>query len=59
MAPVASAIDRGHQMVADLMRSVTEQLAGLRPGAGVQEWEFTINRNPDGTMSSIRARAVR
>lgn len=59
MEPVASAIERLQQLQAQLMQSITHQMAQLKPGEAPQEWEFTINRSTDGMLTSIRARAVK
>lgn len=58
MGPVAAALERAQQMQGQLLQSVLQQLATLQPGQVAQEWEFTVNRNPDGTLASIRARAI-
>lgn len=52
LAPVAQAQSQIGTMLAQALMSMP------RPAEPVREWEFTINRNPDGTLASIRARAV-
>lgn len=59
MEPVAEAMQRMQQLQAGLVQSLSQQIAQLAPGQPVQEWEFTVNRNPDGTLASIRAKAIR
>lgn len=49
LAPVAAAQERLGQMMAQMMSQVSQP---------VREWEFSLVRNPDGTLASIRARAV-
>jgi hypothetical protein len=59
LTPVASAIERSQALVAQVMQSVGQALSELKSDAAPEEWEFSINRNSDGTLASIRARAVR
>ena len=58
MSPVAAAIERAQALQAQMLQSVLQQLAHLQPGQSPQEWEFTVNRNPDGTLARIRAKAI-
>lgn len=58
LEPVAAAIERAQVLQAQLMQSMLQQIAMLQPGTAPQEWEFTVNRNPDGTLASIRAKAI-
>lgn len=59
MAPVASAIAQLQQIQSTLVQSIAQQMAEMKPGKPVLEWDFSIVRNPDGTLASIRAKAVR
>lgn len=52
MSPIAASQDRVGALIAQSLASLPQ------PAAPVREWEFTINRNPDGTLASIRARAI-
>lgn len=52
LTPLAGAQERLGAMLAQALMSLPQ------PAAPTREWEFTINRNPDGTLSSIRARAI-
>jgi hypothetical protein len=59
MAPVASAIAQLQQIQSTLVQSIAQQMSEMKPGQPVLEWDFSIVRNPDGTLASIRAKAVR
>jgi len=58
LAPVAAAIERAQALQAQMLQSMLQQIAQLQPGQAPQEWEFTVNRNPDGTLATIRAKAI-
>lgn len=58
MQPVADAIERGQVMQAQLMQSMAVAITQMKADRPVTEWEFTVNRNPDGTVASIRAKAI-
>lgn len=58
MQPVAQAIERTQMVQSQLLQSMAAAIAQMKPGRTVTEWEFTVNRNPDGTLASIRAKAI-
>lgn len=59
MEPVASALEKTSMVSAQLLQLLIESINQQKPSKTVQEWEFSVVRNADGTLASIRAKAIR